>query len=129
MLLLIEEKKVKEETRNTILLMSGKELLDEVKKDEEMRFAMVGKPRVILTSTSIDDLLEEIQEMMDNFADIVVDDLPCLFPPIRSIRHHIDLIPGVSFPNKEVYRLMPQENEEVKKQVQDLMDKGLIREG
>jgi hypothetical protein len=28
----IEDKKVKEEMRNTILLMSGKELLDEFKK-------------------------------------------------------------------------------------------------
>jgi hypothetical protein len=36
MLLLFEDKKVKEEMINTILLMSGKELLDEVKKDEEM---------------------------------------------------------------------------------------------
>jgi hypothetical protein len=30
--------------------------------------------------------------------------------------------------NKEAYRLRSQENEEVKKKVQDLMDKGLIRE-
>jgi hypothetical protein len=36
MLLLIEDNKVKEETRNTIILMSGRELLDEVKKEEEM---------------------------------------------------------------------------------------------
>jgi hypothetical protein len=36
MLLPIEDNKVKEETRNTILLMSGKELLDEVKKEEDM---------------------------------------------------------------------------------------------
>jgi hypothetical protein len=49
-------------------------------------------------------------------------------PPIRSISHHIDLIPGASFPNKEAYRLTPQENEEVKNQVQELLDKGLIRE-
>jgi hypothetical protein len=108
--------------------MSGKELLDEVKKDEEMQFVVVRKPRVILTSTSIDDLPEEIQELLENFTDIVVDDLPCSLPPIRSISHHIDLIPGASLPNKEAYRLTPQENEEVKKQVQDLMDKGLIRE-
>jgi hypothetical protein len=60
MLLPIEDKKVKEETSNTILLMSGKELLDEVKKDEDMQFVVVRKPRVILTSTSIDDLPEEI---------------------------------------------------------------------
>jgi hypothetical protein len=36
MLLLIEDKKVKEKTRNIVLLMSGKEILDEVKKEEEM---------------------------------------------------------------------------------------------
>ena len=49
-------------------------------------------------------------------------------PPIRSISHHIDLIPRSSLPNKAMYRLMPQENEEVKIQVQDLMDKGLFKE-
>jgi hypothetical protein len=86
------------------------------------------KPRVILTRTSIDDLLEEIQELLENFVDIVVDDLPCSLPPFRSIRHHIEIIQGASLPNKEAYRLMLQENEEVKKQVQGLMDKGLIRE-
>jgi hypothetical protein len=61
-------------------------------------------------------------------SDIVVDDLPCSFPPIISISHHIDLIPGVSLPNKAAYRLTSQENEGVKKQVQYLMEKGLIRE-
>jgi hypothetical protein len=93
-----------------------------------MQFYMVRKPRVILTSTSIDDLPEEIQKLLEEFADIVVDDLPCLLLPIRSIRHPIDLIPRESFPNKATYRLMSHENEEVKKQVQDLMDKGLVRE-
>jgi hypothetical protein len=111
MLLPIEDKKVKEETSNTILLMSGKELLDEVKKDEEMQFVVVRKPRVILNSTSIDDLLEEIQELLENFVDIVVDDLPCSFPPIRIISHHIDVITGASLPNKETYILTLQENE------------------
>jgi hypothetical protein len=97
--------------------MSGKEILDEVKKDEEIHFFVVGKPRVILTSTSIDNLPEEIQELLENFADIVVDNLPCSLPPIRSISHHIELILGVSLPNKATYKLMLQENEEVKKKV------------
>jgi hypothetical protein len=57
-----------------------------------------------------------------------VDELPCSLPPIRSISYHIDLIPRASLSNKETYRLKLQENEEVKRQVQDLMDKGLIRE-
>jgi hypothetical protein len=57
-----------------------------------------------------------------------VDELPHSFPPMRSVSHHIDLIPGESLPKKAMYRLTPQENEEVKNQVQDLLDKGLVRE-
>jgi hypothetical protein len=128
MLLSIKDKEVKPEVSNTVLLMSGKELLNEVKKKEDMQFVVVRKPRIVLTSTRVDDLLEEIQELLEEFTDIVVDELPCSLPPIRSISHHIDLIPGASLINKVVYRLTPQENEEVKRQVQDLMDKGLIRE-
>jgi hypothetical protein len=58
----------------------------------------------------------------------VVDELPNSLPPIRSISHHIDLIPGESLPNKAAYRLIPRENEEVKNQVHELLDKGLISE-
>ena len=66
--------------------------------------------------------------MLEEFADIVVDELPCSLPLIRSISHHIDIIPGASLPNKVAYKLTPRENEEVKRQVQDLMDKGLVKE-
>jgi hypothetical protein len=58
MLLTIEENKVKEEASTRILLNSGKELLKEVKKGHEMQFDVVRKPRVFLTSTSMDDFLE-----------------------------------------------------------------------
>jgi hypothetical protein len=128
MLLPMEEKREKEETNISILLMSRKELLKEVKEEEEMQFIMVRNPRVILTNTSSNDLPEEVWELLDNFSDIVVDELPNSLPPIRSISHHIDLIPGASLPNKALYRLTPQENEEVKNQVQELLDKGLVRE-
>jgi hypothetical protein len=57
-----------------------------------------------------------------------VDEFPNSLPPIRSINHQIELIPGAILPNKESYRLKPQENEEVKRQVQDLLNKGLVRE-
>ena len=89
---------------------------------------MVRKPRIVLTSTRVDDLLDEIQEQLGEFADIIMDKLPHSLPQMRSVSHHIDLIPGASLSNKAAYRLTPQENEEVKRQVQDLLDKGLVRE-
>ena len=107
MLLSIKNKEVKTEMSNTVLLMSGKELLNEVKKKEDTQFIVVRKPKIFLSSMKIDDLPEEIQELLEEFADIVVDELPRSLPPIRSISHHIDLIPRASLPNRATYRLMP----------------------
>ena len=70
----------------------------------------------------------EIQEMLDNYCDIVVDDLPDELPPVRNISHQIDFIPGSNLPNKASYIMTPKENEEIRRQVQELVDKGLIRE-
>jgi hypothetical protein len=103
----IKDKEVKPEVRNTILLMSGKELLTEMEKKEDPQFFVVRKPKVVLTSTRVDDLLEEIQELLGEFANIIVDELPHSLPPMRSVIHHIDLIPRASFPNKAAYRLTP----------------------
>jgi hypothetical protein len=128
MLLPIKVKEVKTEVRKTVLLMSRKELLNEIKKKEDTQFIVVKKPKIVLASTRIDDLPKEIQELLGEFADIVVDELPCSLPPISSISHHINLILGASLQKKAMYSLTTQENEEVKRQVQDLMDKGLIRE-
>jgi hypothetical protein len=106
---------VKPKVSNTILLMSGKELLTEMEKKEDPQLFVVRKLRIVLTSTIVDVLLDEIQELLREFTDIIVDELPHSLQPMRSVSHHIDLIPGASLPNKAAYRLTPQENEEVKK--------------
>jgi hypothetical protein len=128
MLFPIEENKVNNEASTSILLMSGNELLNELKKEQEMQFVVVRNSRVILTSTSMEYFPEKVQEMLENFSDIIVDEFSSSFPPIRSINHHIDLVPGENLPKKAAYRLTPQENEEVKRQVQDMLDKGLVIE-
>jgi hypothetical protein len=55
----------------------------------------------------MDDFPKEVQELLNNFADIVVDELPNSLPPIKSISHHIDLILGASLLNKAAYILTP----------------------
>nr|GEU43684.1 reverse transcriptase [Tanacetum cinerariifolium] len=49
-------------------------------------------------------------------------------PPMRTIQHKIDLILGSILPNKPAYRTNPKETNEIRKQVDDLLQKGLIRE-
>jgi hypothetical protein len=72
---------------------------------------LIDKPKVILTSTNLYDFPAEVKAMLDEFADIIVDDFPNALPPIKSISHHIDLIPGASLPKKTTYRMASQENE------------------
>jgi hypothetical protein len=76
----------------------------------------------------MNDLPIEVHELLDEFVDIVVDELPHTLLPVRSINQHIDLIMGASLLKKATYKLTPQDNEEVKEQFQELLDKGLIRE-
>ena len=56
----------------------------------------------------------EVKTLLDEYANIIVDEFPNGLPPIISISHHNDLILGASLPNKAAYRLTPQENEEIK---------------
>ena len=47
---------------------------------------------------------------------------------MREIQHCIDFVPGVSIPHKVAYKMSPKEYEELQRQVDELLSKGLIRE-
>ncbi|MCO5612108.1 hypothetical protein L7F22_066370 [Adiantum nelumboides] len=53
--------------------------------------------------------------------------LPDRLPPERPEDHRIDLIPGSSPPNQPPYRVSLSQQEEIMKQVTELLEKGLIR--
>jgi hypothetical protein len=55
-LLPLKDETTKEEVGPSILLISGKELLQEIKKEEEMCFSLIGKQKVILSNKNLDDL-------------------------------------------------------------------------
>ena len=65
---------------------------------------------------------------MKEFVDVVPKEIPHRLPPMRDIQHQIDLVPGSVFTNKSTYRMSPKENEELTRQVDELLHKGLIRE-
>ncbi|XP_044947839.1 uncharacterized protein LOC123397298, partial [Hordeum vulgare subsp. vulgare] len=66
--------------------------------------------------------------ILQEFADVFPQDVPPGLPPIRGIEHRIDLIPGASLPNRAPYRTNPEETKEIMRQIQELLDKGYIRE-
>ncbi len=69
---------------------------------------------------------EVIDSLLGEFADVMPDELPGE-PIDRGIGHTIPLVPGEHKPpSRPLYRLSPLEMDEVRKQVADLLRKGLI---
>nr|ABB47439.2 retrotransposon protein, putative, Ty3-gypsy subclass [Oryza sativa Japonica Group] len=60
------------------------------------------------------------------YPDVFPDDLPGM-PPKRDIEFRIDLVPGTTPIHKRPYRMAANELAEVKRQVDDLLQKGYIR--
>ncbi|GJR10553.1 putative reverse transcriptase domain-containing protein [Tanacetum coccineum] len=69
--------------------------------------------------------LDDIRIVRD-FPEVFPDDLSGL-PPVREIKFHVDLIPGVLLVVKSPYRLAPSEMNELSNQLKELQEKGFIR--
>ena len=62
------------------------------------------------------------------FVEVMPKEIPHGLPPMRDIQHQIGFIPGLIFPNKLASIMSPKEHEELKAQVCDFLDKGLVQE-
>jgi hypothetical protein len=69
-----------------------------------------------------------VADILPEYADVFPSEVPAGLPPLRGIEHQIDLIPGASLPNRAPYRSNPEETKEIQCQVQELLDKGYVRE-
>jgi hypothetical protein len=73
----------------------------------------------------IESPVERIPVVCD-YPDVFLDELPGM-PPDRDIEFAIELQPGTAPTSKRPYRMPPLELAELKKQLQELLDKGFIR--
>ena len=70
----------------------------------------------------------ELAKFLQEFQDIFTYDICGDVPPTRGIDNHsIGIIPGSSLPNKPPYTVSQAQQEEVMRQVSELVDKGMAR--
>lgn len=72
-------------------------------------------------------LPKEIQEVLAKYKDVLTNELPKKLPPRREVDHKIEVIPGAEPPSKAPYRLNQKELMELKKQLNDLLERGYVR--
>jgi Reverse transcriptase (RNA-dependent DNA polymerase) len=72
------------------------------------------------------ELSPQVVSLVAEFADVAPTKLPSGLPPMRDIKHCIDLVLGAAIPH--AYRMSPKEHEELQRQVRELLEKGYVRE-
>ena len=101
-------------------------------KEFEREFAKEG-PIFVVVVRETEQVVEsehppEVAAILHEFEDVFPKDLPEGLPPMRDIQHEVDLVPGSSLPNLPHYRMSPTDHAELKRQVEELMARGSIRD-
>jgi len=81
----------------------------------------------LCTITSVPGLLKlEDVRVVSEYPDVFPDELPGI-PPERDVEFTIELVPGTGPIAKAPYRMAPAEMQELRKQLDDMIEKDFIR--
>ncbi|KAL0443877.1 UNVERIFIED_CONTAM: RNA-directed DNA polymerase [Sesamum latifolium] len=64
---------------------------------------------------------------LNEFEDVMPDELPRKLQPKRAVDHEIELVPGTKPPVRTPYRMSQPELVELRKQLQDMLERGIIK--
>jgi len=68
-----------------------------------------------------------IMQVLEEFLDVMVEELLEYLPPKRRVDHVIGVMPGVALPAKAQYRMSHEELKKLKVQLEKLLVKGYIK--
>nr|GFA80482.1 putative reverse transcriptase domain-containing protein [Tanacetum cinerariifolium] len=110
----------------------GPPIFDDDQFEDELEmgddsFLLIGK-EVAPNSEIPKAMFPLLEEFSDVFPDVLPDELPDALPALCDIQHHIDLEPSSQLPNMAHDSMSPVEHEELRRQVEELVSKGHVRE-
>nr|GEZ24904.1 hypothetical protein [Tanacetum cinerariifolium] len=72
--------------------------------------------------------IRKVRTILEDFKDVIPNEIRTGLPPMREVKHCIDLVPSFVLPNKATYRMNPKEHEELQRQVDEILKKGVLQE-
>ena len=90
-------------------------------------FKTVEDQRETVLSELPKEQRNKLREILEKYQTIFPDALPRGAPPARAVEHQIELVEGAVPKAKPPYRLGQKEQDELEKQIRDLLDQGFIR--
>ncbi len=117
----------KEEKKKRVSAFASKREVESALLAKEQLLVLIHKD-VYFTNELNSSLPSMVASLLQEFGDIFPEEIPHGLPPTRGIEHQIDLIPGSSIPNRPAYRTSPEEAKEIQRQVDELLQKGFVRE-
>lgn len=120
----LQDEEFDKQVGSSVMVVGEKQFLKTLKDEGGQGFYLVIRPKSAstLAAKKVKGIPSEVQALLDKYKYIAVDELPSYFPPMRDVSHHIDLIPSVKFPKKAAYKMTPKKNEEMRRQVQELLE-------
>ncbi len=78
-------------------------------------------------ATNLMSLPKCIKRILDEFSNVIPEELPNELPLRRQVDHAIEMMPGMAPPTKAPYRMSHEEFKELKVQLEELIAKGYIK--
>lgn len=130
---LIEEEMESKGKDEKVLMVEGKQFMREIEEKGAVCYALVPRPKV----TRKEQYAEEkeggqkhidpaVKQLLHKHQGFISNGMPTSLPLVRDISHCIDMILGSTFPNKAAYKLTPDQNAEMARQIEELLESGLI---
>ena len=107
-------------------LLASKSDISELDVNAYVCYGLICKEVLFSFEDMPPSLPPVVANILQQYVDTFPQEIPPGLPPIFRIEHQIDL--GASLPNRAPYRTNPEETKEIQRQIQELIDKGYIRE-
>ena len=91
-------------------------------------FVVLYKENFISTNDLSSTLPSAVFDVLQEYEDVFPEEVPPGLSPKRGIKHQIDLVHGAPLPNCAPYRTNSEETKEIQCQVQELINKGYVKE-